>query len=86
MEYIVKYPNRKLYSKKENTYVKLDYILDLVKLSPYDFKIVEFDNTKDVEVMQDITAEVLRSAIKKEFRTASRKSLTEFIRSNVWIV
>ena len=30
MEYIVKYDNRKLYSKSLNKYVNLDYLIDLV--------------------------------------------------------
>lgn len=47
METIVKYKNRKMYSKKLSKYVNLDYIIDLVK-SDNNIEILEYNTNKNI--------------------------------------
>jgi len=56
METIKKYVNRKLYSTKTSSYVKLDYIADLVKTGA---KFEVIDNA----TKKDITTKTLHSAL-----------------------
>lgn len=47
METIVKYKNRKMYSKKISKYVNLDYIIDLVK-SDNNLEILDYNTNKNI--------------------------------------
>ena len=47
METIVKYKNRKMYSKKLSKYVNLDYIIDLVK-SDNNLEILDYNTNKNI--------------------------------------
>lgn len=73
METIVKYSNRKLYSKELSKYVTLSYVIDLVKTKS-NFTILD-NSTK-----QDITGTVLAECV--TILDSSRSSLENFIRSN----
>lgn len=64
MEYIVKYNNRKLYSKVHNQYVNLDYLVDLVRTNQENkFTVVKYEKGIEAHDMQDITGEVLAEAV-----------------------
>lgn len=81
MEYIVKYDNRKLYSKSLNKYVNLDYLIDLVKINKgHTFKVVKYNKTKDVLQMPDITSNVLAEAITK--LNINKTKLIQLIKDN----
>lgn len=47
METIVKYKNRKMYSKKLSKYVNLDYIIDLVK-NNNNLEILDYNTNKNI--------------------------------------
>jgi polyhydroxyalkanoate synthesis regulator protein len=47
METIVKYKNRKMYSKKLSKYVNLDYIIDLVR-SNSNLEILDYSTNKNI--------------------------------------
>lgn len=47
METIVKYKNRKMYSKKLSKYVNLDYIIDLVK-NDNNLEILDYSTSKNI--------------------------------------
>ena len=80
MEHIVKYDNRKLYSKTLNKYVNLNYILDLVKIDGNSFKIVKYKKGVTTDFMLDITPNVLKEAIVK--LNVDKSKLIKFIREN----
>jgi polyhydroxyalkanoate synthesis regulator protein len=81
MELIVKYDNRKLYSKTVNSYVNLKYILDLVKLNkPNSFKIVKYKKGVPLDNMTEITSNVLKEAITK--MNIPQSKLINFIKEN----
>lgn len=64
MEYIVKYGNRKLYSKKISEYVSLDYLIDLIRTGyEHKFTVLKHEKGKLMDSMQDITGEVLAEAV-----------------------
>jgi polyhydroxyalkanoate synthesis regulator protein len=58
MEIIVRYENRKYYSKTLSKYVDLNYMLDLAK-TKQKFQVVKFADNKD------ITKKVLQDCLKK---------------------
>lgn len=58
MEIIVKYENRKYYSKTLSKYVDLNYMLDLAR-TKQKFQVVKFSDN------QDITKKVLQDCLKK---------------------
>lgn len=74
METIVKYNNRKLYSKKLKHYVNNSYVIDLVKLG-HTFEIKEHKTDKDV------TGTVLAGCI-SDLNVGSVK-LAQFIKENL---
>lgn len=81
MEYIVKYDNRKLYSKTLNKYVNLDYILDLVKVNKGNsFKVVKYKKGLTPDLMKDITPSVLKESITK--LDVDRTRLVKFIKES----
>lgn len=81
MEYIIKYDNRKLYSKTLNSYVNLDYILDLVKVNKGNsFKVVKYKKGLTPDLMKDITPTVLKESITK--LNVDRTKLVKFIKEN----
>lgn len=47
METIVKYKNRKMYSKKLSKYVNLDYIIDLVR-SNNNLEVLDYSTNKNI--------------------------------------
>lgn len=47
METIVKYKNRKMYSKKLSKYVNLDYIIDLVR-NNNNLEILDYNTNKNI--------------------------------------
>lgn len=79
MEVIVKYANRKLYSKTLSKYVTLDYILDLARDKNQVFSVKKYTKNVDVSKMQDITGEVLSESLTK--LNTSPEKLVGFIRS-----
>lgn len=85
MEYIVKYDNRKLYSKLESKYVDLGYIEDLVKAeeeNKISFKVVRYKKGLNLESMQDITIPTLKEVIANSKENKSRNSYTKVIKGN----
>lgn len=78
MEYIVKYDNRKLYSKHLKKYVNLDYVIDLTKTNTSNFTIVKYEKGLQPNDMKDITGKVLAEAISQ--LNVSREKLAELIR------
>lgn len=73
MEKIKRYTNRKLYSTKTNSYVKLGYIAELVK---NDEKFQVIDNA----TKEDITVKTLHSALST--LDLSAKTVIDLIRAN----
>ena len=70
METIIKYDNRKLYSKTLGKYVRQDYILDLVKTGQK-FKVERYGKG-------DITDKVIKSSLSK--LTITTEDARELIR------
>jgi len=72
MENIIKYKNRKLYSRKISEYVNLNYIIDLVK-SDQSFIVSEYTSNKDLTNLTlseailkiNVNTDELKSLIKK---------------------
>jgi polyhydroxyalkanoate synthesis regulator protein len=58
MEIIVKYKNRKLYSKKASAFVNGDYLIDLIRTNMA-FKVVEYNT--GVEVTGRVLTGILSS-------------------------
>ena len=58
METIIKYENRKYYSKTLSKYVDLDYMLDLTRTGQR-FQVLKFTNN------ENITKKVLQDCLKK---------------------
>jgi len=50
MEVIKRYTNRKLYSTKANSYVTLNYIMDLIKTNQK-FQVIESATKKDITAL-----------------------------------
>ena len=75
MEIIKKYTNRKLYSTKLKKYVNISYVVDLVKLENFKFKVISNDTN------EDITKDTLLQAVL--ITNPTRTSLESFIRSNL---
>ena len=73
MEKIKRYTNRKLYSTKTNSYVKLEYIADLVK-SGDKFQVI------DNATKEDLTVKTLHSALIT--LDLSAKTVVDLIRNN----
>lgn len=71
MEILIKYSNRKLYSKSDKTYVNLDYVKGLVK-GNRTFVVVDHDSGLD------ITKDILKKLLLKV--EAPRSSLERLIR------
>ena len=71
METIKKYENRKLYSTTLSKYVKLNYILDLVR-TDQKFMVV------DVKTDNDITTKTIQQSL--SLITLTRDSLSSIIR------
>jgi|14BtaG_2_1085337.scaffolds.fasta_scaffold83927_2 polyhydroxyalkanoate synthesis regulator protein len=74
METIVKYNNRKLYSKKCKHYVNNSYLIDLIRLG-HTFEI------KEHKTDQDVTGTVLASCISD--LNLDGVKLTNFIKENL---
>lgn len=62
METIVKYDNRKLYSRSLKKYVNLSYLIDLAKIGNK-FEVKKYKKGVDTDNMDDITAQVLAESI-----------------------
>lgn len=80
MEYILKYNNRKLYSKHLKKYVNLDYIIDLAKNDVNKFMIVKHEKGLEVSDMSEITNEVLAEAVVK--LSPSKEKLVQLIKES----
>lgn len=74
METILKYNNRKLYSKNISKYVNIDYVLDLIKTNG-NFCIIDHKSKKDV------TNLVLSEAISKI--KPEKDIIIKFIKENI---
>lgn len=72
-EVIIKYRNRKLYSTKENRYVTLKYILDLVRL-----------NQKFIVLSKETGEDITNSTLVTSLRGVAigTKELTQLIKGN----
>ena len=82
MELIIKYDNRKLYSKTLSAYVGTKYVLDLIKTGQENsFTILKHDKDKVIGDYKDITSESLTWIIST--LDLSRESATKFIKENV---
>lgn len=62
METILKYNNRKLYSKSLKRYVTQEYIIDLVKTNGK-FVVKRHKKGVAIDSLEDITAKVLAEAV-----------------------
>lgn len=62
METILKYNNRKLYSKSLKQYVTQQYIIDLVKTNGK-FIVKKHKKGVELDLLEDITANVLAEAV-----------------------
>lgn len=74
MEEIVKYSNRKLYSRKLKHYVNNAYLLDLIRL---DHKFIVLEHKTE----QEVTGTVLAGCIQD--LNVSGAKLTSFIKENL---
>ena len=79
MELITKFSNRKLYSKKLKSYVKLEYLIDKVKKEE-SFKVICHKTNNDV------TLNCIKKAIGTVDLNLNEKLLKEVIKSSEYVV